>query len=385
MASLMEGKRVIAVAGTHGKTTTTAMIVLILRECGKDPSYIVGGVMRNTGTNAGVGQGEYFVIEADEYDNMFLGLKPDIAVITNIEYDHPDFFKSPEDLYRSFEQFAGLLPKNGKLIGCVDSPPVLRLLQSKKKQYYSTISYGIENLRFASCRGVNLRVDTHGYSTFDLKYASTTLTTMRIKVGRKLTLRMSVPGRQNVQNALAALVVVEFASSEAIPFVHIANALASFQGTGRRFELRDEIAGVAVIDDYAHHPTAIKVTLDAARQRYPDRQIWAVWQPHTYSRTQALMDEYVTAFDTADHVFITDIYAAREQPVPGVTSAGVVAKMNHPDARHTPTFDDTVAVLDEEVQAPAVILIMSAGDAPAIGVEYLRRRQARHETVNPAR
>jgi UDP-N-acetylmuramate--alanine ligase len=199
-------------------------------------------------------------------------------------------------------------------------------------------------------------------------------------LGKKFgSVRLPVPGKHNVRNALAALIV---ADHEQIPFECSTNALVSFQGTGRRFELRGEVDGVAVIDDYAHHPTAIKVTLEAARQRYPDRALWAVWQPHTYSRTQALMEEYAAAFDAADHVLVTNIYAAREQPIPGVTSAAVVAKMKHPDSRHTPSFEDTVKVLDQEVKAPAVILIMSAGDAPAIGVEFLKRRQERH--ANPA-
>jgi UDP-N-acetylmuramate--alanine ligase len=191
---------------------------------------------------------------------------------------------------------------------------------------------------------------------------------------------LRIPGKQNIQNSLAALIV---AGNENIGFNDAANALESFQGTSRRFELRGEIDSVAVVDDYAHHPTAIKVTLEAARQRYPDRTLWAVWQPHTYSRTQALMDDYVRAFDAANHVLVTDIYAAREQPIPGITSAAVVARMQHPDARHTPSFDDTVKVLDQEIHAPAVILIMSAGDAPAIGEAFLKRRQERH--ADPAR
>jgi UDP-N-acetylmuramate--alanine ligase len=370
MAALMEGKRVIAVAGTHGKTTTTAMMVHILRECGKDPSYIVGGVMRNTGTNAGVGKGDVFVVEADEYDNMFLGLRPDVAVITNIEFDHPDFFKSENELYKSFEQFAELLSPSirSQLILCVDSPLAARLAWEKTVKL-EPLSYGIENPSGGAYRGVDIKTTSEGLTSFEFRVVKNV-------IGR-VTLR--IPGKHNVQNALAALIV---AGGEGIEFIDIANALATFQGTGRRFELRGEVDGVAVIDDYAHHPTAIKVTLEAARQRYPERVLWAVWQPHTYSRTQALMDEYIRAFDNADHVLITDIYTARENPIPGVTSAAVVAQMNHPDARHTPSFEDTVKVLDQEVQAPAVILIMSAGDAPAIGEAFLKQRLERH--ANPA-
>lgn len=154
-------------------------------------------------------------------------------------------------------------------------------------------------------------------------------------------------------------------------------ALESFKPTARRFELRADLNCIAIIDDYAHNPMSIRAVLEAARQRYPDRAVWAVWQPHTYSRTQALFKEFVSSFAQADHVLITDIYAAREAPMPGVSSAAVIAAMQHQDVRHTPTFADAVAVLSAEVQAPAVVVIMSAGDAPAIGIDYLRVLQAR--------
>lgn len=362
MAALMEGKRVIAVAGTHGKTTTTAMIVHILRERGKDPSYIVGGVMRNTGTNAGVGKGEHFVVEADEYDNMFLGLRPDVAVVTNVEYDHPDFFKSREALIESFRRFVNLLRNDGLLVVCADDPGALQLTEDYTSDARIVVPYGTGT----AFQATDIQADSAGM-TF----------TFSVRGKLKLPVHLPLPGIHNVQNALAALVTALFVFDSDDAKQCIA-ALESFQGTGRRFETRGEVDGVAVIDDYAHHPTAIKATLEAARQRYPDWALWAVWQPHTYSRTQTLMDEYARAFNAADHVLVTDIYAARERPLPGVTSAAVAAKMKHPDARHTPSFEAAVAALEQEVEAPAVILIMSAGDAPAIGVEYLKRRQERH-------
>jgi len=177
-----------------------------------------------------------------------------------------------------------------------------------------------------------------------------------------------------VLNALAALVV---ADHQDVPFTSAAQALATFQGAGRRFDARGEVDGVLVIDDYAHHPTAIRVTLEAAKQRFPGRKVWAVWQPHTYSRTQNLLDGYLTAFDAADHVLVTDIYAAREDPIPGVSSADVVAAMSHPSVRHTPGLDDASDRLLRSVEPPAVVVIMSAGDAPLIGVNYLKLRQER--------
>ncbi|MBL8160644.1 MAG: UDP-N-acetylmuramate--L-alanine ligase, partial [Anaerolineae bacterium] len=350
MADLMRGQRVIGVAGTKGKTTTTAMIAHILLDCGRDPSYIVGGVMGSTGDNARVGAGGWFVVEADEYDNMFLGLRPDVAVITNIEWDHPDFFPTPQAMIESFRRFAALLPHDGLLLTGADTPP-LSVHHVAHKRYGLTASepdWCIHTLRYEDSQQV-----------FDVTHRGVTLGTVRL----------GLPGAHNALNALAALAVAHHAG---VPFAEAATALASFKPTARRFELRAEINDIAIIDDYAHNPMSIRAVLDAARQRYPGRAIWAIWQPHTYSRTQALFADFVTAFAAADHVLITDIYAAREQPMPGVNSAALVAAIQHADARHTATFDDAVAALRDGVRAPAVVLIMSAGDAPQIGIAYER-------------
>jgi UDP-N-acetylmuramate--alanine ligase len=383
IADLMEGKKVIAVAGTKGKTTTTSMIVHILRECGYRPSYIVGGVMGNTGTNAGVDSGDFFVVEADEYDNMYHGLRPDVAVVTNIEYDHPDFFKTPEDMYISFEQFVSLLPirpNTGILIAQHDNAWVSRLIRFRKNQINQhrrrfvsfrthIICYGVNRFNWPK-RVLDIHVHPEGYTTFQLMNSSQEL-------GK---FRLNLVGEHNVQNATAAILgvaeIVKVAKgifNTNLNIDSVINALHSFKPPARRFELRADVNQIAIVDDYAHNPLSIRAVLSAARQRYPGRAIWAVWQPHTYSRTQALMSDYVKAFDAADHVLVTDIYAARENPIEGVTSAAVVAAMQHPDARHTATFEDTVQVLSEEVKAPAVILIMSAGDAPQIGIEYLKQ------------
>ncbi len=353
MADLMRGKQVIAVAGTAGKTTTTAMITHILLELGKDPSYIIGGVLTTTGQNAGVGMGDAFVVEADEYDNMFLGLRPNVAVVTNVEWDHPDFFPTPDDMRRSFEQFVSLLPDDGTLVVNVDSS-MSALLRAPGA---STVTYG-------RGRGADWRI-TQRYVTgeqqqFDLAH------------GDEMPLRvtLSVPGWHNALNALAALLAVT--SVGRVNLVEAAKALATFQGTARRFELKGEVDGIAVIDDYAHHPAKIRATLEAARGRYPERQIWAVWQPHTYSRTQALLGDFLSAFKDADHVLITDIYAAREQPIPGVSADAVAAQIDHPDARYTATFADAVAALEADVKPPAAVIVMSAGDAPQISAEFLK-------------
>lgn len=360
IAAIMSGKTGIAVAGTHGKTTTTSMIAHILLDTGQQPSYIVGGILRNKGVNAGVGRGKAFVIEADEYDNMFHGLRPQVAVITSVEYDHPDFFKTPGEMIQSFSKFIGLLPEDGLLIACVDDATTAILAQNRFVNGLPVITYGIDN-GVAAWRALNLRVEGQ-HTLFDV-----------MRDGKSLgTAAVMIPGKHNVLNALAALIT---ADDQGVPLADAAKALAGFQGAGRRFDLRGDVGGVAVIDDYAHHPTAIRSTLEAARQRYPDRAVWAVWQPHTFSRTESLMDAYLRAFDDADHVLVTDIYAAREKPLPGVSSANLVSEMKHADVRHTPSLKDAVRVLNNDVQAPAVIVIMSAGDAPVIGVEYLKLRQ----------
>lgn len=354
IAGLMADRCVIAVAGAHGKTTTTAMIAHILLETGADPGYIIGGTLKSNGRSAAAGGGPAFVIEADEYDHMFLGLRPDIAVVTNVEWDHPDFFPTPQAFTEAFERFADLLPPTGTLIACADDPGARALAARRARQQRPVIDYGFSA---GAARIVDLRTDSDG-----------TAFTAWLPDRASTTVRLQIPGAHNARNAMAALLA---AGMQGIGQEAAAEALATFTGTGRRFDLLGEVDGVAVIDDYAHNPTKIRATIAAARQRYPERTLWAVWQPHTYSRTATFEREYRAAFAEADHVLVTDIYAAREAPMPGVTAAGVVTGMDHPDARHLPTFADVIAVLRDEVRPPAVVLIMSAGDATAIGAAYL--------------
>ena len=363
IAAIMAGAVGIAVAGTHGKTTTTAMITHVLIEAGHDPSYIIGGILRNTGFNAGVGRGRAFVIEADEYDHMVLGLRPQIAVVTNIEYDHPDFFATPADLTQAFTRFVGLLPADGLLVACVDDLTASILAFNRLAEGRPVAAYGIDHPQ-ATWRAADLRVEEGGLTAFEVLRAGVNLGTARL----------IAPGRHNVLNALAALAV---ADQQGVDFETAARALRTFRGTGRRFEVRGEAGGVVVIDDYAHHPTAIRATLAAARARFPGSTIWAVWQPHTYSRTRTLLDDYAAAFGDADQVLVTDIYAAREEPIPGVTGAAAAAAIDHPAARHVAGVREAVRALEAGARAPAVIVIMSAGDAPVIGVEFLRGRRER--------
>jgi UDP-N-acetylmuramate--alanine ligase len=356
--AITAGQDVIAVSGTHGKTTTTAMTTHILLLTERDPSYIIGGVLRSSGQNAAYGHGPAFVIEADEYDNMFHGLRPRVAIINNVEWDHPDFFPTPDVFTASFVRFSQLIPSDGLLIACADDAGAAAIATARRSRGGQTVTFGIDASADWQATGILVDAETTRFNV--------------LHQGEQVAeFELQVPGRHNVLNAMAATAA---AYSQGVTPQEAAQALMSFGGAGRRFDVRADIDGLAIIDDYAHHPTAIRVMLDAARSRYPNRALWAVWQPHTYSRTQQLAQDYLQAFGAADHVIVTDIYAAREQPVEGVNSAALVAAMPHPDARHAATLDEAAAMLDRDVQIPAVVLIMSAGDAPKIGIDLLQRR-----------
>lgn len=357
MPAVLHGCDTIAVAGAHGKTTTTSMVIHILQTAGKDPSYIVGGTMASTGENAAVGRGPSFVIEADEYDNMFHGLNPNLAVVTNVDHDHPDFFKTPAQLRAAFGTFVESLADDGALVACADDESALSIATAQRANRGKVITYGIEN------PAVDWRAT-------DLRYCGETVAAFITKRGcPPVELQLRVPGAHNVLNALAALAV---ADERGVSPDQAAAALSSFQSTARRFEIRGERDGVLVVDDYAHHPTEIRVNIEAARLRYPERQIWAVWQPHTYSRIKTFWSDFVKAFDGADHVIVTPIYAAREAPLEGVTGRALAeAISSHRSATYSPTFDDVVETLGRAARAPAVVLIFSAGDANLIADKFL--------------
>lgn len=350
LGELLAGKTGIAVAGTHGKTTTTAMISWILSTLGLDPSYLIGGFSMNLKTNAHAGQGEFFVVEADEYDRMFLGLKPKLAVITNIEHDHPDCYPTEKDFYAAFVEFGRTLPDDGVLIVCSDDPGAANLLLERDLPDERR-TYGINSLPRGEpdYRGYPLEVNDHGGWDYDFSFKGQHLSHVRLKI----------PGLHNIRNSLAALAV---AHSLEQPIDRAVEALGDYLGAGRRFEIRGEINGIAVVDDYAHHPSEIRETLSAARQRFPHRKIWAVWQPHTYSRTRALFDEFASAFGEADHVIVTEVFAAREEPDPRFTAAEVVRAMSHMDAEFIPNQPDIVEFLVANIQRGDVLVILSAGD-----------------------
>ena len=361
LGKLTEGSMVIAVAGTHGKTTTTAMISWMLTYLDQDPSYIIGGISNNLGKNAHAGQGSLFVIEADEYDRMFLGLQPDIAIVTNVEHDHPDCFPTAEDFFQAFVAFVDHLPENGLLLACADDSGAAKLLDIAGVNRIKTISYGLNNLGDKTSpdySGKNLAMDHQGNYSFDAYFEEKHLAQVSI----------NVPGIHNVQNALAALAVAHQLN---MPVEKAAQALIEYLGTGRRFELRGEISGITVIDDYAHHPTEIRATLAAARNRYPDRQLWAVWQPHTYSRTLTLQKEYLTAFSEADHVLVTEVYASREPFNADFSALQVVQAMEHPDVRFLASNSQVTDFLVTNLQGGDVLIVLSAGDANQISQDVV--------------
>jgi UDP-N-acetylmuramate--alanine ligase len=319
LPQMLAGKRTIAVAGTHGKTTTTAMIAWMLSSMGIDPSFVVGGVVDNLGVNARAGKGPFFVIEADEYDRMFLGIKPEIALVTNVEYDHPDCFPNPENFYQAFVEFAqGIDPAGGVLIACAENEGSVRLANEMAIDH-PVLTYGLSitgRNRPVDYLGVNITRDSTGGYAFSMTKNEQHLTDVQL----------SISGRHNALNALGALAVID---SLQLPVDQAAKYLSQFRGAGRRFEVQGEESGVIIIDDYAHHPTEIQATLATARERFGNRRIIAVWQPHTYSRVLALWDGFVTAFADADFVVVTDIFAAREQAPQGFSMADKVSKIKH--------------------------------------------------------
>jgi UDP-N-acetylmuramate--alanine ligase len=365
LGSLMEKKIGIAVAGTHGKTTTTAMIAWMLYALDRDPSFIVGGTLSNMQVNARAGKGEAFVIEADEYDRMFLGLKPQIEVVTNLEHDHPDCFPTFKDMHAAFESFVDLLPPDGTFITCAEDEGAVTLINHARRNGRSVVSYPIQGeMTINSPQWVQARTtrpNAHGGFDFSVMTNMGSMT-------NAFNVSLQVPGEHNVRNALAALSV---AAVMGLPMQRSAEALGQFTGTGRRFEVRGEPKGVLLVDDYAHHPTEIRATLAGAKARYPGRRVWAVWQPHTYSRTQTLLYEFSRAFSDADEVLVTEVYASREAKQ-DFSSAEVVSSMPHSSARYGGSLADTKRYLLEHLKFGDVVIVLSAGDADQITADLLK-------------
>ena len=347
----------VAVSGTHGKTTTTSMLSKILLEANTDPTLSIGGIFSDIGGNIRVGKSEYFVTEACEYTNSFLSFFPKISIISNIDADHLDFFKDLDDIRHSFRKFAELLPDDGSLVINGDIDNVEEITGGLK---CSIITYGSSDA--FDYYPTDITYDDRGNPSF----------TAHLPEKKELKITLSVPGIHNVYNALSAIAVAKILNIED---EQIVSALDAFHGTGRRFEYKGEIGGVTIIDDYAHHPTEIKATLTAA-QNYPHNKIWCVFQPHTYTRTKALMNEFAEALSLADHVILADIYAAREKDTLGISSRTLkdkIVALGH-ECNYFPTtenFNEIEKFLLQNCTKGDLLITMGAGDVVKIGDELL--------------
>ena len=346
----------IAVSGTHGKTTTTSMISQILLEADADPTISVGGILPSIGGNIRVGQSETFVTEACEYTNSFLSFFPKISVILNIDADHLDFFKDIDDIRHSFRRFAQLLPADGALIINADT---LHYQDIIKDLSCKIITYGLEHE--AQYQATDITYDKYGHASFTV-----------LKDGRKAgSFYLKVPGSHNVSNALAAIALARLLQ---IPNDVIVKGLGSFTGTDRRFQYKGEVAGVTIVDDYAHHPTEIQATLNAAHN-YPHKKLWCVFQPHTYTRTKAFLDEFAEALSAADAVVLADIYAARETDTLGISSADIASRIEKlgTEVHYFPTFEEIEAFLLKNCSTGDLLITMGAGDIVKVGEKLLNK------------
>ncbi len=344
----------IAVAGTHGKTTTTAMIGQILLEAALDPTIIVGGRLHNLMTNARLGQSEYLIAEADEYDRSFLTLFPRIAVLTSLEADHLDIYRDLDDLKKTFLRFTDQVTFDGVIICCNEAPN----LQSIKSQFKNTtLTYGLNSAADLWADNIEFKEDrTH----FEVHDAS----------GKLGTITLHVPGEHNVLNALASIAV---ALELEIAFDRIARGLAAFRGVERRFDIHGIFNDIMIVDDYAHHPTEIKATLQAARNGW-QRRIVAVFQPHLYSRTRDFYREFARALEIADLAVVTDIYPAREEPIPGVTGKLISDAMNG-RGHFIEDEDGLFAFLQKELRPGDMALFIGAGSINQLAKKFTRRLQ----------
>ncbi|MBM4178165.1 MAG: UDP-N-acetylmuramate--L-alanine ligase [Ignavibacteria bacterium] len=348
-------KYTLAIAGTHGKTTTTSMCGLVMMKAGLDPTVIVGGRLKGLGgTNARLGNGDWIVLEADEYDRSFLQLLPTVAVITNIEADHLDIYSDLDDIKGAFTEFSNKVPFYGTACVCLDDPGVRDIMPQIKRV---VTTYGTT----PQCEVRATDISYHEkHSTFTLHHHGKPL----------CQITLNVPGEHNVLNALAACAVA--LQCEVAPNV-IAEALAEFGGVYRRFEVKGERDGILVIDDYAHHPTEILATLEAARNGW-NRRIVAVFQPHTYTRTRDFYLEFATSFDNADVLILTDIYGSREEPIEGVSGkliADATRDAGHRHVHYVPGLADVALALKEILQEGDILLTMGAGDVHKVGSDVL--------------
>jgi UDP-N-acetylmuramate--alanine ligase len=360
LAELMRMKYGIAVAGSHGKTTTTSLIATILAEGGMDPTMVIGGRLNSLGSNARLGGGDFLVAEADESDGSFLMLSPTVAVVTNIDPEHLDHYKDMHNLKEAFLRFVGKVPFYGLVVLCMDHPNVCGLLPQVRKRH---ATYGLS--RQADFRAEDIRRE--GWETW-------------FRVVRHEEdlgeIRLRMPGLHNVSNALAAVVVGHELD---LDFSVVKKGLENFEGIQRRLEIKGKQGGIVVVDDYAHHPAEIRATLDAARRGW-DRRILAVFQPHRYTRTQLCFEEFLGAFHDADAVIVTDIYAAGEKELMGVHAKGLaegIRKQGHKEVHYIPGFPEIVSHLSGVCHEGDMVLTLGAGDVYRVGEMLLEDLKSR--------
>lgn len=348
-------KTSVAVSGTHGKTTTTSMISEILLRAGTDPTLSIGGILKTIGGNIRVGGKEYFVTEACEYTNSFLSFFPTVGLILNIEEDHMDFFKDLADIRSSFRKFAELLPEDGCLIINADIPDYREFTEGLSCKI---ITYSVSGKAADYCPS-DISYDSFGHPSFLLHTPD----------GRAASFSLTVPGLHNVGNAIAAIALADYLS---IDRAVTADALLAYSGTDRRFEYKGSVGGVAIIDDYAHHPTEITATLSAA-EKYPHKTLWCVFQPHTYSRTKEFMKDFAKALSLADKVVLADIYPARETDNLGISSETLqeeIRALGH-ECYYFPSFDEIENFLLKNCINGDLLITMGAGDVLKIGENLL--------------
>ncbi len=360
LAEVMRLKYGIGIAGTHGKTTTTSMVSLILIEGGIDPTVIVGGRLRGlAGSNARLGKGEFIVVEADEFDRSFLSITPTIAVLTTLETDHLDCYRDLEDIKGAFIQFANKVPFYGFVVLCLDEPALQDIMPRIKKKI---MTYGLNGQ--ADLQAVDIR-HSENRSTFTVLHEGAELGTIELQI----------PGKHNVQNALAAIAV---GLSLNIPFQKVQAGIQKFTGVFRRWEVKAEIGGITIVDDYAHHPTEIRATLAGAKAGWR-RRVICVFQPHLYSRTRDFYDEFGRSFFNADILVLTDVYPAREEPIQGVSGELIVnaAKaVGHKQVHYVQHKADVPGFLLGVVRPGDIVITMGAGDIWRFGEEFIKQLRA---------
>ena len=363
LAWLMNRQKGIAIAGAHGKTTTTSMLALVLEKNKLDPTIVIGGELTDIGGNAKLGLGEYMVAEADESDGSFLKLDPLVEVVTNIDDDHLDHYKNVGNILAAFRKFLAKVPENGLAVVCLDDPRLKAMLDGYSRPFET---YALDDPG-ADYTLKDIYLDDHT-TAGDVYYHGSKLGTLRLKV----------PGRHNLSNALAVVAAGRFVG---LSFEQIAGVLESFSGAGRRFQLTGEVNGIKVIDDYAHHPTEIKATLKAAAQVKTGRVI-SVFQPHRYTRTSILGERFGDAFKDADIIIISELYSAGEHPIAGISAETIITAIEKQDGRkviYLATKKEIVDYLVQIVRPGDMVITMGAGDIWSAGVELVKVLKERQD------